>query len=179
MVRKLCGFGDWVPGLSAVVIRPAPVHATAMPSNTCGVLAHFPSKNAVGVGVLWIRTEKQRSYTNPTEYLLLFSMRLFGGSPAWIRTTIHGSKGRCPTVRRPGKTRKAMLHSVYPSARSQATLPPPAAAACSGCYNLLRKPHLAGAGRGLQTRCAVLCIAGGFDSHWLPPSLIRLGYPSL
>ena len=25
------------------------------------------------------------------------------GSPAWIRTTIHGSKGRCPTVRRPGK----------------------------------------------------------------------------
>ena len=26
-----------------------------------------------------------------------------GGSPAWIRTTIHGSKGRCPTIRRPGK----------------------------------------------------------------------------
>lgn len=25
------------------------------------------------------------------------------GSPAWIRTTIHGSKGRCPTIRRPGK----------------------------------------------------------------------------
>src|SRR5579863_1967414 len=24
------------------------------------------------------------------------------GSPAWIRTTIHGSKGRCPTIRRPG-----------------------------------------------------------------------------
>ena len=31
------------------------------------------------------------------------------------------------------------------------------------------KPFLAGAGRGLQTRCAVLCVAGGFDSHWLPP----------
>ena len=28
------------------------------------------------------------------------------GSPAWIRTTIHGSKGRCPTVRRPGITAK-------------------------------------------------------------------------
>lgn len=27
---------------------------------------------------------------------------LGSGSPAWIRTTIHGSKGRCPTVRRPG-----------------------------------------------------------------------------
>jgi hypothetical protein len=26
------------------------------------------------------------------------------GSPAWIRTTIHGSKGRCPTIRRPGST---------------------------------------------------------------------------
>ena len=24
------------------------------------------------------------------------------GSPAWIRTTIHGSKGRCPTIRQPG-----------------------------------------------------------------------------
>jgi hypothetical protein len=33
---------------------------------------------------------------------------LFGqkdGSPAWIRTTIHGSKGRCPTIRRPGISR--------------------------------------------------------------------------
>ena len=29
----------------------------------------------------------------------------FGGSPAWIRTTIHGSKGRCPTIRRPGNVR--------------------------------------------------------------------------
>ena len=27
------------------------------------------------------------------------------GSPAWIRTTIHGSKGRCPTIRRPGNTK--------------------------------------------------------------------------
>ena len=26
------------------------------------------------------------------------------GSPAWIRTTIHGSKGRCPTIRRPGNS---------------------------------------------------------------------------
>ena len=24
------------------------------------------------------------------------------GSPTWIRTTIHGSKGRCPTIRRSG-----------------------------------------------------------------------------
>lgn len=30
-----------------------------------------------------------------------------GGSPAWIRTTIHGSKGRCPTVRRPGNMQEA------------------------------------------------------------------------
>jgi hypothetical protein len=29
-------------------------------------------------------------------------LNLRGGSPAWIRTTIHGSKGRCPTIRRPG-----------------------------------------------------------------------------
>ena len=36
-------------------------------------------------------------------------------------------------------------------------------------YNCRWKPILAGAGRGLQTRRAVLCVAGGFDSHWLPP----------
>jgi hypothetical protein len=29
-------------------------------------------------------------------------LSLRNGSPAWIRTTIHGSKGRCPTIRRPG-----------------------------------------------------------------------------
>jgi hypothetical protein len=27
------------------------------------------------------------------------------GSPTWIRTTIHGSKGRCPTIRRSGNSR--------------------------------------------------------------------------
>ena len=34
-----------------------------------------------------------------------FRTRL-SGSPAWIRTTIHGSKGRCPTIRRPGNKRQ-------------------------------------------------------------------------
>jgi hypothetical protein len=29
------------------------------------------------------------------------------GSPTWIRTTIHGSKGRCPTVRRSGKKERS------------------------------------------------------------------------
>src|SRR3569833_2401306 len=32
------------------------------------------------------------------------SMGYWFGSPAWIRTTIHGSKGRCPTIRRPGNS---------------------------------------------------------------------------
>src|SRR5437868_11422765 len=31
------------------------------------------------------------------------------GSPAWIRTTIHGSKGRCPTIRRPGIIQKRTI----------------------------------------------------------------------
>ena len=77
------------------------------------------------------------------------------GSPAWIRTTIHGSKGRCPTIRRPGN-----LPPVY-----RPNLP-----ICNDLLQSPRKPFLAGAGPGLQTRCAVLCVAGGFDSHWLPPS---------
>ena len=33
---------------------------------------------------------------------------LDGGSPAWIRTTIHGSKGRCPTIRRPGNSKEGI-----------------------------------------------------------------------
>jgi hypothetical protein len=41
-----------------------------------------------------IRTEKQQ----PSSKVLNPKF----GSPAWIRTTIHGSKGRCPTIRRPG-----------------------------------------------------------------------------
>src|ERR1039458_1376007 len=31
------------------------------------------------------------------------------GSPARIRTTIHGPKGRCPTIRRPGNGMKRLL----------------------------------------------------------------------
>src|SRR5271165_7091945 len=46
----------------------------------------------------------------------------------------------------------------------------PARLQCS-LLESLRKPFLAGAGRGLQTRCAVLCVAGGFDPHWLPPHI--------
>jgi hypothetical protein len=36
-------------------------------------------------------------------------LNLIGGSPAWIRTTIHGSKGRCPTIRRPGSAAYCFL----------------------------------------------------------------------
>ena len=38
-----------------------------------------------------------------------FDLKPKGGSPAWIRTTIHGSKGRCPTIRRPGKMLAGLL----------------------------------------------------------------------
>jgi hypothetical protein len=34
------------------------------------------------------------------------------GSPTWIRTTIHGSKGRCPTVRRSGKRKITTILSL-------------------------------------------------------------------
>jgi hypothetical protein len=34
------------------------------------------------------------------------ALNLLFGSPAWIRTTIHGSKGRCPTIRRPGNKKE-------------------------------------------------------------------------
>ena len=50
------------------------------------------------LGLTWQATEPLLS----TKSALQFEKRMCG-SPAWIRTTIHGSKGRCPTVRRPGK----------------------------------------------------------------------------
>jgi hypothetical protein len=34
------------------------------------------------------------------------------GSPTWIRTTIHGSKGRCPTIRRSGNKEEATSRSL-------------------------------------------------------------------
>jgi hypothetical protein len=34
------------------------------------------------------------------------------GSPTWIRTTINGSKGRCPTVRRSGNETVNRRNSV-------------------------------------------------------------------
>ncbi len=37
------------------------------------------------------------------------------GSPAWIRTKIHGVKGRCPTIRRPGKEVNLTLSILQPS----------------------------------------------------------------
>ena len=36
------------------------------------------------------------------------------GSPTWIRTTIHGSKGRCPTVRRSGKIQQKVCSPSLP-----------------------------------------------------------------
>ena len=46
------------------------------------------------------------------------------GSPAWIRTTIHGSKGRCPTIRRPGKTRDPSSVTVATRGRNADTPKP-------------------------------------------------------
>ena len=69
------------------------------------------------------------------------------GSPAWIRTTIHGSKGRCPTIRRPGKTREAP-QTVHPSVDFSAAPrnhpPVPRSRASSG-PPLCRTPELAAA----------------------------------
>ena len=45
--------------------------------------------------------------------------------------------------------------------------------AATSLLKSIRKPFLAGAGRGLQTRRAVLCVAGGFDPHWLPPRFLQ------
>ena len=81
-----------------------------------------------------------------------------GGSPAWIRTTIHGSKGRCPTIRRPGKIgldlpslpARALTrneHTRYNDLGRQSGL------VFGAVFKTVRRP----------------CVAGVFDSHCLPP----------
>jgi hypothetical protein len=53
-------------------------------------------------------TEILRTF-NGRECFLVIDSKL-GGSPAWIRTTIHGSKGRCPTIRRPGNSGRELRY---------------------------------------------------------------------
>src|SRR5690349_7733123 len=78
------------------------------------------------------------------------------GSPAWIRTTIHGSKGRCPTIRRPGN-----VSLVY--------LPPTSPVHPLQC---LRKAIWTGVRDGLQDRSAALaplvCSIRTVFRHVLP-----------
>ena len=54
------------------------------------------------------------------------------GSPAWIRTTIHGSKGRCPTIRRPGNIWNGIALLVYPSVPLCRNVAPPGSTMESG-----------------------------------------------
>ena len=61
------------------------------------------------------------------------------GSPAWIRTTIHGSKGRCPTIRRPGIAANATVSSVYPLAPEPAMAPGRRRRLCA-CHPPLHRP---------------------------------------
>src|ERR1035437_2631428 len=86
------------------------------------------------------------------------------GSPAWIRTTIHGSKGRCPTIRRPGNGwSKGLLFQCT-------RLLPLGATSFALCrYNGKRKAIWTGVRGGLQNRSAAVDAAGVFDSHCLPP----------
>ena len=91
------------------------------------------------------------------------------GSPARIRTSIHGSKGRCPTIRRPGNGwSKGIALPVYPPAPLCRNVPAP----CR--YNGKRKAIWTGVWDGLQNRSAAVEVAGVFDSHCLPPSSTRL-----
>jgi hypothetical protein len=94
------------------------------------------------------------------------------GSPAWIRTTIHGSKGRCPTIRRPGNIWNGIALPVYPS------VPLCRNVASSWLYNRTRKAIWTGVRGGLQNRSAAVEVAGVFDSHCLPPPICKMCPPA-
>jgi hypothetical protein len=91
------------------------------------------------------------------------------GSPAWIRTTIHGSKGRCPTIRRPGN----LLRKTAPFQCSV----PGAGIATQSCYNRLGTSPEASLGRcwarASNPLCDTLC------RRWVqPPLASATGYPA-
>src|SRR5262245_15585009 len=62
----------------------------------------WSEKSAAEIGQASLFMPKFESTTGVVRFLVEWNQRWLFGSPAWIRTTIHGSKGRCPTIRRPG-----------------------------------------------------------------------------
>ena len=82
-----------------------------------------------------------------------------GGSPAWIRTTIHGSKGRCPTIRRPGNRPAECYRPVYRSRW----------AACNAFGTIALEAILGRCRVRASNPLCGTCAAGRFDSDWLPP----------
>src|SRR5579871_1901435 len=57
----------------------------------------IPCSDRFGIKAVWKRYKTKGNVESASVH-----RKKRRGSPAWIRTTIHGSKGRCPTIRRPG-----------------------------------------------------------------------------
>ena len=95
-------------------------------------------------------------------------MNLKDGSPAWIRTTIHGSKGRCPTIRRPGIERIDPFSLTAPRRTRNDPFP----------IQWTRKAIWTGVRGGLQNRSAALgrwCVRFALSSA-IPFSASRLRF---
>ena len=102
------------------------------------------------------------------------------GSPAWIRTTIHGSKGRCPTIRRPGiiwqtsavssSLSLALLHrnAAPPACACAPRFTPPPASPNIG------KQHTLGGADGRSTLLTGYCCVRAGLRHSCPPSACLL-----
>lgn len=85
------------------------------------------------------------------------------GSPTWIRTTIHGSKGRCPTVRRSGK-----LGAVGPAGTDNTSLPHAATIAPSGPFGSAHAETNPGRCRARTSNPACVTSYRG----WVRPPLV-------
>ena len=83
---------------------------------TCAGIAHAGPACRVEIPDVASQSGSNGSASEPSRVDVLQAK---AGSPAWIRTTIHGSKGRCPTVRRPGNYRGGLASSVYPGLLAQ------------------------------------------------------------
>src|ERR1043165_201473 len=76
----------------------------------CTFVSHYGNRRLPGgtenaaVTHIGVRAQTRRTAAHLRQIVIYFE---WVGSPAWIRTTIHGSKGRCPTIRRPGNSGNA------------------------------------------------------------------------
>ena len=89
-----------IPLSTTAIVKSVAVLSLSSHANGCNPDERIPEPDWAHC-LHGFEPKNKELFGNHTAKSFVFNKR-FRGSPAWIRTTIHGSKGRCPTIRRPG-----------------------------------------------------------------------------